>query len=147
MKTKWKIVIGVALSAVALGGAVASVRWSQARPGDRPDGTVARGDLTSVVTASGEIKPRTYTNLGANAQGRITELLVKEGDRVRKGQVVARIESIQATADVEAQKATVASAEADSAASEAGLKVQDDTIHTQEATIDRTKADLELAQV
>jgi len=109
--------------------------------------TVARGDLTSLVTASGEVKPRTYTNLGANAQGLITALLVKEGDRVRKGQIVARIESVQANADVQAQRASVASAEADSASSEAGLKVQDDTIRTQQATIDRTKSDLELAKV
>ena len=147
MKTKWKIVIGVTLSAVAIGGVVASVRLSQAAQVTVQTTTVARGDLTSVVTASGEIKPRTYTNLGANAQGLITDLLVKEGDRVRKGQIVARIESVQANADVQAQRASVASAEADSASSEAGLKVQDDTIRTQQATIDRTKSDLELAKV
>ena len=147
MKTKWKIVLGVVLSAVAIGGVVASVRYSQAAQVTVQTTTVARGDLTSVVTASGEIKPRTYTNLGANAQGLITALLVKEGDRVRKGQIVARIESVQANADVQAQRASVASAEADSASSEAGLKVQDDTIRTQQATIDRTKSDLELAKV
>jgi HlyD family secretion protein len=147
VKTKWKIVIGVVLSAVAIGGVVASVRYSQAAQVTVQTTTVARGDLTSVVTASGEVKPRTYTNLGANAQGLITDLLVKEGDRVRKGQIVARIESVQANADVQAQKASVASAEADSASSEAGLKVQDDTIRTQQATIDRTKSDLELAKV
>ena len=147
MKTKWKIVIGVTLSAIAIGGVVASVRLSQAAQVTVQTTTVARGDLTSVVTASGEIKPRTYTNLGANAQGLITDLLVKEGDRVRKGQIVARIESVQANADVQAQRASVASAEADSASSEAGLKVQDDTIRTQQATIDRTKSDLELAKV
>ena len=147
MKTKWKIVIGVTLSAVAIGGVVASVRMSQAAQVTVQTTTVARGDLTSLVTASGEVKPRTYTNLGANAQGLITALLVKEGDRVRKGQIVARIESVQANADVQAQRASVASAEADSASSEAGLKVQDDTIRTQQATIDRTKSDLELAKV
>jgi len=108
---------------------------------------VPKSDLTSIVTASGEIKPKTYTNLGANAQGRVMELMVKEGDHVHKGQVVARIESIQATADVEQQKASIASAESDSTASEAGLKVQDDTIKTQRATIDRTKADLDLARI
>jgi len=147
VKTKWKIVIGVTLSAVAIGGVVASVRMSQAAQVTVQTTTVARGDLTSLVTASGEVKPRTYTNLGANAQGLITALLVKEGDRVRKGQIVARIESVQANADVQAQRASVASAEADSASSEAGLKVQDDTIRTQQATIDRTKSDLELAKV
>ena len=147
MKTKWKVVIGVVLAVVAVGGTVASVRWSQSAQVTVQTATVARGDLTSIVTASGEVKPRTYTNLGANAQGRITDLMVKEGDRVRKGQVVARIESVQANADVQAQRATVASAEADSSASEAGLKVQDDTIRTQQATIDRTKSDLELARI
>ena len=135
----------MALAAVA--GTVASIRYSQSAQVTVQTATVSKGDLTSIVTASGEITPRTYTDLGANAQGLITDLLVKEGDRVHKGQVVARIESIQANADVQAQKASVASAEADSAASEAGLKMQDDTIRTQEATIERTKADLELARV
>ncbi len=146
MKTQWKVVIGIIGSAVALGGVVASVRWSRGAQVTVQTAMVAREDLTSVVTASGEIKPKTYTNLGANAQGRIMELTVKEGDRVHRGEVVARIESIQANADVQAQRATVASSEADSSASEAGLKVQDDTIKTQRATIDRAKSDLDLAK-
>ena len=147
MKTQWKVTIGLVGSVIALGGVVASVRWSRNAQVTVQTATAARADLTSIVTASGEITPRTYTNLGANAQGLITELLVKEGDRVRKNQVVARIESVQANADVQSQRATVASAEADSAASEAGLKMQDDTIRTQEATIERTKSDLELARI
>jgi HlyD family secretion protein len=147
VKTKWKVVIGVVLAIAAIGGTVASVRYSQSAQVTVQTATVAKGDLTSIVTASGEIKPKTYTNLGANAQGRVMELMVKEGDHVHKGQVVARIESIQATADVEQQRATIASAESDSTASEAGLKMQDDTIRTQQATIDRTKADLDLARI
>ena len=69
-------------------------------------GKVVRQDLTSIVTASGEIKPKNYINIGANARARSRELLVKEGDRVRKGQLLARIENMQPAADVEAQKAT-----------------------------------------
>ena len=147
MKTQWKVVIGIVVAVAAVGGTVASIRWSQSAQVTVQSATVAKGDLTAIVTASGEIKPKTYTNLGANAQGRVMQLMVKEGDHVHKGQVVARIESIQATADVEQQRATIASAESDSTASEAGLKVQDDTIKTQRATIDRTKADLELAKI
>jgi len=135
------------LAVAAVAGTVASVRWSQSAQVTVQTATVTKGDLTSIVTASGEVKPKTYTNLGANAQGRVMELMVKEGDHVHKGQVVARIESIQATADVEQQRATIASAESDSTASEAGLKMQDDTIRTQQATIDRTKADLDLARI
>jgi HlyD family secretion protein len=75
--------------------------------------------------------------------GPLTEIFVKEGDRVRKGQVVARIENTQADADVAAQKATIASAEADSAAAEAGIKAQDDAITTQQATVQRYNNELQ----
>ena len=92
------------------------MRWSQRDLVTVQTGTWFRADLTSVVTASGEIKPRNYINIGANAQGRLVAIMVKEGDHVRKNQVVARIENVQAQADVQAQKAAVASAQADSAA-------------------------------
>ena len=55
-----------------------------------------------IVTASGEVKPKNYINIGANAQGELKEILVKEGARVRKGQLLARIENVQPEADVEA---------------------------------------------
>jgi len=61
---------------------------------------------------------------------------------VRKGQVVARIEHIQAQADVAASKAAVSSAMADSAAQEAGVKAQDDAIITAAATVDKSKSEL-----
>jgi HlyD family secretion protein len=99
-------------------------------------------DLASVVTASGEIKPKNYINIGANAVGNITDLLVKEGQRVRKGQLLAKIEDVQPEADVQAQKATIQSAEADSNAAEAGLKASDDNIATMQASIEQSKADL-----
>jgi HlyD family secretion protein len=110
-------------------------------------GKVVRQDLTSLVTASGEIKPKNYINIGANAIGTLTEILVKEGDRVRKGQLVARIENIQPEAQVNSQKAAVSSAEADSNASEAGLKVSDENLRTQQAIIDHSQADLEHAKL
>jgi HlyD family secretion protein len=135
---KAKPVILSILGVAALGGGtIASVRWSQRDLVTVQTSKVVRQDLTTIVTATGEIKPRTYINLGANAQGPLTEILIKEGDRVRKGQVVARIENTQASADVNAQKASIAAAEADSAASEAGLTAQDDAIKTQAATLDR----------
>jgi HlyD family secretion protein len=103
---------------------------------------VGRQDLTSLVTASGEIKPKNYINLGANAMGQLTDIVVKEGDRVRKGQLLARIEDVQPTADVAAQQAALNSAEADSTANEAGLKAADENMGVLQADVDRTKADL-----
>ena len=99
------------------------------------------------MTASGEIKPRNYINIGANAQGRIIELLVKEGDHVRKNQVVARIEHIQAQADVQAQKAAVASAQADSAAAEDGLRAADESIKTAASHARTFRSELERAKI
>ena len=142
MKTKWKVTIGITVLAVVAGGTIASIQFRNRGLVDVQTSTVARDSLTSQVSASGEIKPRTYTNLAANAQGRIVELMVAEGNRVRKGQVVARIERVQAEADVQAQQANVAQAEADAAAAEVGLRAQDDNLAVQAATIDRTKVQL-----
>jgi HlyD family secretion protein len=57
-------------------------------------GKVVREDLTSVVTASGEIKPKVYVNIGAILQAKITHLYVKEGDRVKAGQLLASLDNI-----------------------------------------------------
>ena len=147
MQKTGKVVVGVVALLVLAGGVAASIRWSQRDLVTVQTSKVIRADITSVVTAAGEIKPRNYINLGANAQGRIVELLVKEGDRVRKDQTMARIENIQATADLNAQKAAVNAAEADSAASEVGVRAQDDAITTQVATLDRTKYELERSKI
>lgn len=147
MKTGWKVVIGLTVLAAIGGGVVASIRYRQSGQVTVQTTTAVRGTLISQVTASGEIKPRTYTNLAANAQGRIVELMVAEGQYVKKGQVVARVESVQAAADLEAQRANVASVEADAASSEVGLRVSDDNMAIQEATIARTRAQMELSKV
>jgi HlyD family secretion protein len=143
VKVKWKIIITLGALLVAGIGVYASTVYSKKGLVTVQTGQVLRQDLTSLVTASGEIKPKNYINIGANAQGDITELLVKEGDRVRKGQLLAKIEDVQPAADVEAQRAALTSAEAQSAASEAGVTAADDNIRTMQAALDHDKADLD----
>lgn len=147
MKKKWKVGLGVALVLAVAGGVFASIRMNQRGIVTVQTGHTGRQDLTAVVTASGEIKPRNYINIGANAQGIITALLVKEGDHVRKSQTVARIEAVQALADVNAQKAAVNSSLADSSAAEAGVKAMDDAVKTNEASVERAKVDVERAKM
>jgi HlyD family secretion protein len=145
VKRKWKAwLIAIALVVVAA-GVIASVKYSRQGIVTVQTGRVVRQDLASSVTASGEIKPKNYINIGTNAMtaSRLTEILVKEGDRVHKGQLLARLESVQPEADVAAQKAAVASAEADSAAAEASLKASDEGLASAQATLDRARADLE----
>ncbi len=147
MKLKWKIILGIVLLVFIGAGVYGGVRYSKRGIVAVQTGRVVRQDLVAIVTASGEIKPRNYVDISADAIGRITEILVKEGDRVHKGQLLAKIESIQPQADVAAQKAALSSAEADSTASEAAVKASDDNLLTLQATIDRARADLEHANL
>jgi HlyD family secretion protein len=142
VKRKWKILITIVAFVVLAAGVYASTVYSKRGVVTVQTGHAVKQDLASVVTASGEIKPKNYINIGANAVGSITELLVKEGEHVRKGQLLAKIEDVQPEADVQAQKATIQSAEADSSAAEAGLKASDENISTLQASIEQSKADL-----
>ena len=99
-------------------------------------GKVVRQDLVSIVSGTGQIKPKTYVNIGATAFGRITHLNVKEGDHVKAGTVLATIESVQPAATVAAQQATIASSKTDVNSYVAAEK-------TAEANIAEAKADLE----
>jgi HlyD family secretion protein len=125
------------------GGVYASIQYSQRDIVTVQTGKVIQEDLASVVTASGEINPRTYISIGAEYQGQLTDILVKEGDHVKKGQLLAKIDSAQSEADVVAQQAALNSAEADATAAEEGYKAGQDNVLTLEATLARTKADLD----
>ncbi len=109
-------------------------------------GKVQRQDLSAVVSASGEIRPKTYVNIGANAFGKITHLLVKEGDHVRKGQLLAQLENVQSSADVNANQASVQAAETDAIAADAALKTSEADLLRAQADYDRNKLDWERAQ-
>ncbi len=147
MKRKWKWIIGVVVLLAVGGGIFASVKMNQRGIVAVQTGRAVKQDLTSLVTASGEIKPRNYVNIGANVMGRLTDINVKEGDRVHKNQVLARLESIQAQADVQAQQAALNSSLAESSASEAGLKAMDENLRTAQAGVDRARAELERARL
>jgi HlyD family secretion protein len=142
VKRKWKVLIFIAAVLIAAIGVYASTVLSKRGVVTVQTGKVVRQDLTSLVTASGEIKPKNYINIGANAMGTITDLTVKEGDRVHKGQLLAKIEDVQSSADVQAQKANIASAEADSAASEAAQKAADENLNTMQAALDKDRSEL-----
>ena len=147
MKTKWKIWLAVIVVLGLAGGVFYGVRKSQAEIVTVQSGKVARQDLASTVTASGEIKPRNYINIGANAMGRLTEILVKEGDRVHKGQLLAKLEAVQATAELTSQKAALSSVQSDAVASQASLQAVDEGLKTSQASLDRARADADKAKL
>ncbi|HYP06431.1 MAG TPA: efflux RND transporter periplasmic adaptor subunit [Bryobacteraceae bacterium] len=149
MKRKWKIALVIAGLLIASVAVFASIKYNQRGIVTVQTGKVARQDLAALVTASGEIKPRNYINLGANTMGaaRITQILVVEGDRVKKGQVVARFESVQAEAEVASQRAAVGTTVAESGASEAAVRAADEAISTSQASVERARADVDRAKI
>jgi HlyD family secretion protein len=109
-------------------------------------GKAQRQDLASVVSASGEIKPKTYVNIGANAFGKITHLYVKEGDRVKKGQLLAQLENVQSAADVAATKASLDASRTDAVAAEANLNTAKADLNRAMADADRNRLDWKRAE-
>src|ERR1700682_2257041 len=146
MKTWKKVAIGAGIVIVLLAIMGFTVHQSHKNLVTVQTGKVARLDLASVVSASGEIKPKTYVNIGANAFGKITKLYVKEGDRVRKGQLLAQLENVQSAADVSATQASLEAAGTDAVAADAGMRTAMADLNRAKADAERTKLDWDRAQ-
>jgi HlyD family secretion protein len=135
MNAKKIILIAVAVLILA-GIIVGSILHSQSSVTKVATARVNRQDLVSIVNGTGQIKPKTYVNIGATAFGRITHLYVKEGDHVKADQLVATVESEQPASAVQAQQATIASSKTDVDSYVAAER-------TAEANVEQAKADLE----
>ena len=109
-------------------------------------GRAVRQDLTAVVSGTGQIKPKTYVNIGATSFGRITHLYVKEGDRVKKGDILARVESVQPEATVDAQQAAISSSRTDIASYVAAENTAAANITQAKADLEQKKLDFDRAQ-
>lgn len=147
MKTWHKAAIGAGV--VAGLGIIVLVSVNQANKGVVTVQTakVAKQDsLVSQVTASGEIKPTTYTNVTAQGFGRITAILVKEGDKVKKGDKLLLQENVQANADVQAQSAATTSAESAAQAADGSYRAAQADVITQQANLEKAKLDYERGQ-
>jgi HlyD family secretion protein len=73
---------------------------------------VGQRDLVATVTASGQIEPKRSVDISADITGRIIRIPVEEGDWVKQGDLVLRIDPSQYEAAVARGRAMMASAEA-----------------------------------
>jgi HlyD family secretion protein len=106
------------LASTALAGLAAGCRRGAAVDVESAP-VLRRAILRSTVTASGEVVAERYADVGSSVMGKLVSLPVKEGDRVRRGQVVARIDSVPASSDRDAAAALVRAVDADQAAARA----------------------------
>src|SRR6202048_2744992 len=140
MSTGKKIAIGSGVVIAVLAMVGFAVYQSRKGVVTVQSGKAQRQDLASIVSASGEIKPKTYVNIGANAFGKITRLYVREGDLVKKGQLLAQLENVQSSADMNATQASLEAAQTDAVAAAAAL-------NTSMADLNRAQSDFDRAQL
>ncbi|MDA1029186.1 MAG: efflux RND transporter periplasmic adaptor subunit [Bacteroidetes bacterium] len=126
-------------------------------------GDVQLRTVTQVVTASGKIQPEVQIKISPDVSGEIVTLTVAEGDKVKRGQLLARIKPDfyqaqvdQAEASVLQSKAAEAQRRADLLQAESDHKRQDalyksgaisiSAFETSENRFETAKASLESAQ-
>ena len=147
MSNKKRIII-IAVVVVILAVIIAvSVNARRKDLVDVQTGTVERlGELIAKVNASGEIMPKEYVELQAEISGVITELYVKEGDFVSKGDLLVKIDPTQGQAESRAQEALLQAALYDSGNQKAQIGLQETNVARERANVRVAEAEVERAQ-
>jgi HlyD family secretion protein len=114
------VVVNVARSK---GGRVEAVQLARVR----------QEDITSRVRAPGKIEAKTQVKVSADIMGKIVVLAVKEGDRVRRGQLMLQLDDRQYRAYFDQARATAATARARAREAEQALRTGEATFRRQEA--------------
>ena len=119
--------------------------------------TVKGQEWTPVITAVGSIRPNQGAMISAQAAGTVTKVLVKSGDKVKKGQLLVEIDSSAERASLKATEAQLPAAQANynryrnlvasNSASKAELDNAQSTYNQLLATIEATKAQIERRQI
>jgi HlyD family secretion protein len=107
MSKKTKIIVGIGAAVVVVGALTAAIRGKDK---DLPRVTTAKVekmDLVAKVTANGKIQAKVKVDMSALVMGQIVNLAVKEGDRVKKGQLLLQIDRTQLAAQAQGKEATL----------------------------------------
>jgi HlyD family secretion protein len=142
MKPRTKAIVAIVSLVVLVVLVIAGISWSKRGVVVVQTGKVGRQDLAAIVTASGQIKPPdiNLVNVNANSMGKITEITVKEGDTVKKGQLLLRTEDVQQTASVDGQRAAINTEQADLEAQQASVESARATLNLQQANLAQAQA-------
>jgi HlyD family secretion protein len=102
---------------------------------------VEKRDLIASVTASGQVRPQTKVDVASDVAGKITELSVKEGQMVTRGQFLLQIDPEQLDAMVSRAEAAMAGAQAQNAQAKANL-MQSERSYERSLAMKKTNAQL-----
>jgi HlyD family secretion protein len=111
---------------------------------------VSRHDLTSIISASGEVKPKKNINISAHVPGRIIKIGVLEGQMVKTGDFLLKLDSAQYEANAERDRALIQSTRSQLIQSEARMKREQSNTERQTQLFDSqliSQEQLETAKV
>lgn len=117
LRHKWKILFGLL---VIVGGAYAAKEIGFSDKGEASNGevrykefVVERGVFRQDVSATGVVKPTDRIEIKSKASGKIDLLPLEEGDAVKKGDLICRLDKTDVQADVDQRRADLDIAEAE----------------------------------
>ncbi len=113
MSKRTKIILGLVGGVVVVGALTAFIRGRDKNVPRVTTAKVEKMDLVSKVTANGKIQARRKVDLSALVMGQIVNLAVKEGDKVKKGQLLLQIDRAQLAAQAQGREASLAAMRSD----------------------------------
>src|SRR5438132_13438459 len=124
----------ITLTIIAIGAAVvaASLYFRRDKGVAVATEAVRTRDLEAIVSASGKIQPKRLVNISADTPGRVVNLAVNEGDRIKKGQFLLQI-------DPKSLRTRVDSGAASLQAAEGSLDQQRQAVETARVQLDQTQ--------
>ncbi|UCE67952.1 MAG: efflux RND transporter periplasmic adaptor subunit [Candidatus Zixiibacteriota bacterium] len=108
-KKKWILIIGVGVVLVVF--IVIALKSNQVKKTKTTVEIARKGEITSIVTATGKVKAQADVEISADVMGRIEELPVKEGQGVKTGQLLVKIDDRSRQMDVAQAKGSLLSAQ------------------------------------
>ncbi|OQX59884.1 efflux RND transporter periplasmic adaptor subunit [candidate division KSB1 bacterium] len=112
MSKKGKIIIVLGIILILIILVVVNIKRSTGGTIKVQVGKVKRGDITQVVSGSGRVQPEVQVKISANVSGKIVKLHVKEGEQVKKGQILVELDRTRYEAAVDQAKSNLKSAKA-----------------------------------
>ena len=124
-----RLTVGIAVAAIALAGWF-WLRRGNGGPAQAPYITdqVRRGDLSVVITATGNLEPTNQITIGSEQSGTVQTVLVDVNDRVTKDQALARLDTTKLDQQLASDRASVRSAQASVAQAGATLRESEATL-------------------
>ncbi|MBN2233522.1 MAG: efflux RND transporter periplasmic adaptor subunit [Opitutales bacterium] len=123
-KKSWLKRVVIILVVLAGIGTFGAIKAGSAPKGiEVTSGKSVRGDITSVVTATGKIHPQAEVKLSSEVSGEIIELPVRDGESVKKGDLLFRVNTDTLEAQVKQQEAALSATKANSAQNKAQMEL------------------------